>query len=185
LSIAPLLEIIHTPAPDEWARRNKNAFEALFGSPDGRYPKSAAKAVTIRAPEMNSESGVPFAAYIHPSNPQSGRYSGLSFVIFPVVDHPSLIGMVIGTQGLTPDEAILGRPGHARKVQAICSWLNQEYGKGKFVAWAKQDPTRTDVAVPAEVRNSWPAYRDVFDRYGKELYALYVRHPIAWQQRQR
>jgi 5-methylcytosine-specific restriction protein B len=82
--------------------------------------------------------------------------------------------MVIGTQGLTPDEAILGRPGHARKVQAICSWLNQEYGKGKFVAWAKQDPTRTDVAVPAEVRNSWPAYRDVFDRYGKELYALYA-----------
>jgi 5-methylcytosine-specific restriction protein B len=81
--------------------------------------------------------------------------------------------MVVGTQGLTPDEAILGRPGHARKVQAICSWLNEEYGKGKFVAWAKQDPTRTDVGTPVHVRNSWPAYKDVFDRYGKEMYGLY------------
>jgi 5-methylcytosine-specific restriction protein B len=122
---------------------------------------------------MSPEFGVPFAAYIHPSNPQSGPYSGLSFVMFPVLGHPCLIGMGVGTQGLTPDEAILGRPGHARKVQAICSWLNQEYGKGKFVAWAKQDPTRTDLAVPTNVRNAWPAYKDVFDRYGKEMYGLY------------
>jgi 5-methylcytosine-specific restriction enzyme B len=173
LSIAPLLDIIHVTASEGWAERNKKAFDALFGSPNGRYPKSAAKTVTVRAPEMNPDSGVPFAAYIHPSNPQSGPYSGFSFVVFPVADHPCLIGMVIGTQGLTPDEAILGRPGHARKMQAICSWLNQDYGKGKFVAWAKQDPTRTDLAVPTNVRDAWPAYKDVFDRYGKEMYALY------------
>ncbi|MGI8959384.1 MAG: McrB family protein [Bryobacteraceae bacterium] len=173
MSIAPLLDIIHTAALESWTERNKIAFDALFGSPDGRYPKSAAKATTLRAPEMNPEFGVPFAAYIHPSNPSSGPYSGLSFVIFPVADHPSLFGMVIGTQGLSPDEAILGRPGHARKVQAICSWLNHEYGGGEFVAWAKHDPTRTDIAIPASVRNAWPGYKDVFDRYGKEMYALY------------
>jgi 5-methylcytosine-specific restriction protein B len=141
MSISPLLEIIHNASAQEsWGERNKKAFDALFGSPDGRYPKSSAKAVTLRAPEMSADSGVPFAAYIHPSNPPSGPYSGLSFVIFPVADRPCLIGMVVGTQGLTPDEAILGRPGHARKAQAICSWLNHDYGKGEFVAWAKQDP---------------------------------------------
>src|SRR5713226_7354144 len=152
MSISSLLEIIHSASQDSWAERNKAAFNALFGSPEGRYSKSSSKAVTLRAPEMSPDSGVPFAAYIHPSNPPSGPYTGLSFVIFPAPDRLSLIGLVVGTQGLTPDETILGRPGHARKVQAICSWLNQQYGNGSLVAWAKQDPTRTDLAVPEGVR---------------------------------
>ena len=122
---------------------------------------------------MSPDSGVPFAAYIHPSNPPSGPYSGLSFVIFPVPNQQCLLGLVVGTQGLTPDEAILGRPGHARKAQAICSWLNRVYGDGNLVAWAKQDPTRSDLAVPDSVKQAWPAYKSVFDRYGKEMYALY------------
>jgi hypothetical protein len=33
----------------------------------------------------------------------------MSFVIFPVEGEPCLVAMVIGTQGLAPDEAILGR----------------------------------------------------------------------------
>jgi 5-methylcytosine-specific restriction protein B len=173
MSLAPLLDIVHATTQKLWTEVNKSAFEALFGSPDGRYAKAAAKEVTLRAPEMSADSGVPFAAYIHPSNPPSGPYSGLSFVIFPVPDQPCLIGMVVGTQGLTPDEAILGRPGHARKAQAICSWLNREYGGGRFVAWAKQDPTRTDLPVPESVAQGWPAYKSVFDRYGKEIYAIY------------
>jgi 5-methylcytosine-specific restriction protein B len=173
MSFALLLEVIHSSKQESWFERNKAAFEALFGSPEGRYPKQASKVTTLRAPEMSTDSGVPFAAYIHPSNPPSGPYSGLSFVIFPVPDHPCLIGMGVGTQGLAPDEAILGRPGHARKTQAICSWLNGEYGDGNFVAWAKQDPTRTDLSVPESVAKTWPAYKSVFDRYGKEMYALY------------
>src|SRR6202022_183310 len=152
MNITPLLDIIQTPRQDSWTERNKNAFDALFGSPTGRYPKPALKAITLRAPEMSPDFGVPFAAYIPPSNPPSGPYSGLSFVIFPVADERCLIGMGGGTQGLTPDEAILGRQGHARKTQAICSWLNQEYGAGTFVAWAKQDPTRTDLSIPDSVK---------------------------------
>ncbi len=173
MSLAPLIDIVHSSARNSWAERNKQAFARLFGSPNGRYPKHAEKELTLRAPEMSTDSGVPFAAYIHPSNPPSGPYSGLSFVMFPVPDQPCLVGMVVGTQGLAPDEAILGRPGHARKVQAICSWLNRDYGAGSFVAWAKQDPTRTDLAVPENVRQTWPAYKNIFDRYGKELYGLY------------
>ena len=173
MSVEPLLEIVHAATQVSWAQRNKVASDALFGSPDGRYPKLAEKTVKLRAPEMSEDSGVPFAAYIHPENPGSGAYSGLSFVIFPVRDQPCLVGMVVGTAGLTPDEPILGRPGHARKALAICSWLNKKHGAGSFVAWAKQDPTRTDLSVPENVRRTWPGYKNVFDRYGKEMYALY------------
>jgi 5-methylcytosine-specific restriction protein B len=173
MSLTTLLDIVHSLDQNLWSARNKAAFEALFGSPDGRYPKQASKALTLRAPEMSADTGVPFAAYIHPSNPPSGPYSGLSFVIFPVPDQPCLIGLVVGTQGLAPDEAVLGRPGHARKTQAICSWLNRDYGNGSFLAWAKQDPTRTDLSIPDSVKKSWPAYKSVFDRYGKEIYAIY------------
>lgn len=168
-----LLQVVHSQTQEGWSERNRAAYDALFGSPVGRYPKSAANVATLRAPEMGGDSGVPFAAYIHPSNPRSGPYSGLSFVVFPVPERPCLIGMIVGTQGLSPDEAILGRPGHARKTQAICSWLNREYGHGQFVAWAKQDPTRTDLPIPANIAKQWPEYKNIFDRYGKELYALY------------
>lgn len=173
MSIQLLLEVVHSLMLDSWAMRNEKAFSAFFGSPDGRYPKSASRSVTLRAPEIRPDSGVPFAAYIHPSNPPSGPYSGLSFVIFPVAEHPCLIGLVVGTQGLAPDETILGRPGHARKVQAICSWLNERSSNGNLVAWSKQDPTRTDLPVPQNVQKAWPAYKGVFERYGKEMYALY------------
>lgn len=67
-----------------------------------------------------------------------------------------------------------GRPGHARKVQAICAWLNKKHGRGKLVAWAKQDPVRTDLDVPSTVRTLFERYKQVFDRYGRVLYAIYA-----------
>lgn len=108
---------------------NQVAFEEIFGGQGGRYPESAKKTVALRAPEFRGGSGVPFAALIHPSNPDSGAYGGMSFVIFPVQDGPCMLALVVGTQGLSPDEAVLGRSGHARKTKAICNWLNKEYGQ--------------------------------------------------------
>ena len=177
MSLDLLIDTVHTGMTEDWQERNKKAFESLFGAPAGRYPKQAQEKVTLRAPSMTAESGIPFAAYIHPSNPPSGPYSGMSFVMFPLRDQPCLIGMVVGTQGLAPDEAVLGRPGHARKMQAICAWLNREFGKGSQVAWAKQDPTRVDLNIPKEVRQKWPAFQAVFERYGPVLYALF--HPTG------
>jgi 5-methylcytosine-specific restriction enzyme B len=168
-----LLDIIHKPELANWTERNETAFDTLFGSLAGRYPGRAKASLTVRAPGFKPDSGVPFAAYIHPSNASSGPYSGLSFVVFPVGDRPALIGMVVGTQGLAPDEAILGRPGHARKTQAIAAWLNRTYGKRDFLAWSKQDPTRTDIPIPESVVRVWPEYRSVFDRYGREMYTIY------------
>ena len=97
----------------------------------------------------------------------------MSFVMCPVDGEPCLIGMVIGTQGLSPDEAILGRPGHARKMQAICTWLNRSFGHGDRVAWSKQDPTRIDIPLPKTIQTSWSAYEKIFGRYGHVLYAVY------------
>lgn len=173
MSTTSIVDIIHSCSSGDWSERNKTAFEALFGTPGGRYPQSAEKEVSLRAPEMSPGSGVTFAAYISHSNPTSGPYGGLSFVMFPASDQPCLIGMVVGTQGLEPDQTVLGRPGHARKTHAICAWLNKEYGDGKRVAWAKQDPTRTDIRIPDDVTKDWPAYKSVFDRYGNVVYALF------------
>jgi len=158
-SLQPLLEIILKESKEPWNERNKQAFEALFGAPAGRYRATARDVVTLRAPEFSGDAGVPFAAYIHPSNPTSGPYGGMSFVIFPTPGEPCLVAMVVGTQGLSPDEAILGRPGHARKIQAICAWLNKQYGKGQQIAWAKQDPTRVDLDIPDSIKRLWSPTR--------------------------
>jgi 5-methylcytosine-specific restriction enzyme B len=171
MSFELLLDVIYSKKMENWKDRNKEALSALFGN---RYPKRAEKSVKLRAPDMQgSDTGVPYSAYIHPSNPDSGAYGGLCFVVFPVEGEHCLIEMGVGTQGLAPDEAILGRPGHARKMRAICEWLNHSFGHGQLVAWAKQDPTRIEVDVPETVQQAWPAYERVFKRYGKFMHAVY------------
>ena len=169
-----LLDIIYAP-PSDWTAENKQAFDQLFGSQAGRYPNRAQDSVKLRAPKMAEKDGVSFAAYIHPTNPDSGAYGGTSFVIFPVDGRPCLVGLVVGTQGLSPDEYILSRPGHARKVAAICNWLNQQSKEHPMVAWAKQDPTRIDLDIPDSIRKeNLSAYDSVIRRYGKVLYALFI-----------
>ncbi len=178
-SLDRLVGVIQSGTQTAWADRNKEAFQTLFGTPDGRYKKTAEKTWAVRAPEMSADSGVPFAAYIHADNPRSGPYSGMSLALFPIPGEPCLVSLIVGTQGLAPDEAILGKPGHARKAQAICAWLNRDFGNGEQIAWAKQDPTRTDIPVPDDLRLKWSAYKEVFDRYGKEMYALFRPVPEA------
>lgn len=180
--------VLKPPGGEVWTAANQTAFKSLLGAGGGRYPASAEKDVAVRAPAMDGDKGVPFAAYVHKQNPTSGAYGGMSFAIFPVAEGPCLVSLVVGTQGLSPDEAILGRPGHGRKVQAICEWLNHRFGKGSLVAWAKQDPVRTDLPVPDTVQKL-EAFADcasVFDRYGHVLYAVFrsadedaVRHALV------
>lgn len=170
MSLEKLVALVHDPPHDAngWKETNEAVFASLFGSESGRYPKSAADSVRLRAPWTE----VPFAAYIHPSNMGTGRYGGMSFAIFPAADAPCLISLCLGTDGLAPDEAILGRPGHARKVHAIAAWLNSKYGGGRQLAWAKHDPTQTEIAAP--VAADWSeVYRPVFDKYGSVIYLLY------------
>ena len=169
-----LLELIYVGHLNDWTQRSQEAFDEIFGSTAGRYPERAKQSVTLRAPTFRPESGVTFAALIHPSNPESGAYGGMSFVIFPVEGRPALLGMVIGTQGLSPDEEVLARPGHGRKVSAICNWLNKQYGKGEMLAWAKQDPARIDLDMPGNIKKLFSDYESVFKRYGRVIYGLYA-----------
>jgi len=169
-----LVELINTQGTEDWVNRCKAALAGLYSGQGGRYPDRAQKAATPRVPEIKADAGVPFGAIIHPSNPDSGPYGGMSFVVFPGLDAPCLVALCVGTQGLSPDEDVLARPGHARKVGAICEWLNHHHGKGKLCAWAKKDPVRTDLDVPANIVRQFPYYGRIFERYGKVLYAIYA-----------
>lgn len=175
MALDPLIDILlRRGVSDTWPEDNATAFRALFGASGGRYSAAAEKVVALRNPQIKNDAGVPFAAYIHPANPNSGPYGGMSIAIFPVEDGPCLLSFVVGTQGLSPDEDVLGRPGHARKVQALCGWLNAKHGRGRLVAWAKEDPVRTDQAMPENIAKQFSPYQGVFKRYGKELYAIYI-----------
>ena len=169
-----LIELIQTHGTQDWSKRCAKAFDELYSAKGGRYPERAQKAATPRIAEFKGDTGVPFGALIHPSNPNSGPYGGMSFVVFPVADAPCLVGLVVGTQGLSPDEAILARPGHARKVRAICAWLNHHHSKGKLIAWAKRDPVRTDLDVPENIIREFHLYGAIFEKYGKELYGIFT-----------
>src|SRR6188508_2693462 len=90
-------------APED---RLRPAIEALFGE---RYHKAAAKELQVRnayaLARDGEEGGVPYAGLIHPDNPTSGPYGGTSLVWFPA-EGCSLMGLGIGTRGISPDEGI-------------------------------------------------------------------------------
>jgi 5-methylcytosine-specific restriction protein B len=167
-----LLDLVYNHDLTTWSDDAEKAFTELFGSGTGRYSERARKAVQIRAPNFRSDDeNVPFATLIEPSNPTSGPYGGMSVGIFPVGGAPSLIALGTGTTGLHPDEAILARPGHARKAKAICETINRR--EKRFAAWAKHDPTRNDLSVPENVASSFEEYSAPLKRYGKDVHAIY------------
>jgi 5-methylcytosine-specific restriction protein B len=169
MSLEQIVDIIHSGDVGNWKDRNQTALDSIFGAANGRYPERAKSEVKLRAPDKE----IPFAAYIHGNTTNEGAYGGFSFVIFPVAGKPALFGLVVGTQGLDPDEAVLGRPGHARKIQAICAWLNSKFGSEHQVAWAKYDPTRIDISVPAKLQRDWSEFKDAFGKYSGVMYGLY------------
>jgi 5-methylcytosine-specific restriction protein B len=148
--------------------RLKPAIEALFGE---RYHKSAWKELQVRnayaLAREGEEGGVPYAGLIHPDNPTSGPYGGTSLVWFPA-DGCSLMGLGIGTRGISPDEGILTRPGHRRRIAALRRYL----ARHDVQAWAKPDPAALGIEVPQVVREWWPEFTGAFKRYGAEMYCF-------------
>ncbi|MGQ9917113.1 MAG: McrB family protein [Bryobacteraceae bacterium] len=170
MAIDELVSLVRKPIKQDWEKNHRRILDSFFGSNGGRYPSNAKESLKLRAPEGIE---VPYAAYIHPQNPDSGAYGGTSLVFFPQPqweNKPCLVGMVVGTQGLSPDEGVLSRPGHARKIRSICAWLNSRQPGS---AWAKQDPTRTDIRIPDAVAVRWPEMKKALERYGGEIYAVY------------
>jgi 5-methylcytosine-specific restriction protein B len=143
--------------------------EGLFGN---RYQKRHFAPTAIRDAYAlaagDAEDGVPFAGLIHPDNPPTGPYGGTSFVWFPTREHRSLLALVVGTRGLAPDEGILTRPGHRRRIAA----LRRHLAKKGVETWTKPDPSMLGVAVPKVVRDRLPGFEKALHRYGGEVYCL-------------
>ena len=122
-----LVDLVYTPK-NQWDSRARNAFDGVLKARflrvgDLTDRKGDEKRFQLRVNSDQKDGAVPYAALIPPEQELSGPYGGMSFVLFPAdeADRPALIAMGIGTNGLAPDEAILGRPGHARKCAAIAS----------------------------------------------------------------
>ena len=150
------------------------AMRGLFGS---RYHKRAASLLESDKPPFirnaygrgtGESEHVAYAGFINPDNPPSGPYGGASLVWFPR-EEGCLIGFVIGTRGLSPDEGILTRPGHRRRIASLRRYLA---GEGLSSTWARQDPASIGVPVPEIVTRALPAWASVFKRYGSEHYCL-------------
>jgi 5-methylcytosine-specific restriction protein B len=149
------------------------AVSSVFGE---RYPKRfAAGLEQDRPPFMRNAYGksggetehVAYAGFIHPENPSSGPYGGMSLVWFPS-EEGSLIAFVVGTRGLSPDEGVLLRPGHRRRISSLRDRMMAE-GVG---AWSRQDPAAVSNPVPESVARALGAWANVFKRYGNEMYCL-------------
>lgn len=110
---------------------------------------------------------VAYAGFINPDNPPSGPYGGTSLVWFPRPEG-CLIDFGIGTRGLSPDEGILTRPGHRRRIES----LRKHLVSLGVTAWARQDPATMGVPVPKVITDQLPVWKSVFDRYSNELYCL-------------
>ena len=153
-----------------------DAMRGIFGE---RYHKrSGVQLDAERPPFIRNAYGkggvetehIAYAGFINPDNPSSGPYGGTSLVWFPR-EEGCLIDFGIGTRGLSPDEGILTRPGHRRRVQSLRQHMIRI---GAEVAWARQDPATIGVPVPEAVTKLLPAWKPVFNRYGNELYCLAV-----------
>ena len=176
----PLVDLLYLPR-DHWddaVVRDKFAralSERYAHVKDVSTKRNDERKLQLRVNAQKDPKGVPFAALLPAEQEESGPYGGMSFVVFPPDGAgPSLVAMVVGTNGLAPDEEILGRPGHARKCAAVASWLNS---RSPGSAWAKRDPTRIDVDLPELLAEPLGAWKKACDSYGKVIYATF-RPPL-------
>lgn len=146
----------------------RSRVEAVFGE---RYPKAVLKDVQVRdayaLAREDAEGAVPWAGLINPDNPQSGPYGGTSLVWFPG-ETMSLVGFGVGTRGISPDEGILTRPGHRRRVAALRRLLAQM----DVLVWSKADPAALNVSVPKTFSSKLPEFAGTFKRYANEMYCV-------------
>jgi 5-methylcytosine-specific restriction enzyme B len=146
----------------------RSALTALFGH---RFPKAKEKDAQIRdafgLARSDGDDAVPYAGLINPDNPPSGPYGGTSVVWFPA-EHESLICLVVGTRGLSPDEGILTRPGHRRRIAALRRYL----ARLGVSAWSKPDPAALGTMVPKVVTERFPEWEPAIRKYGAEMYCF-------------
>lgn len=141
----------------------KGALEGLFE--DRYHSRNKPKDGFRDAYGLANDDGVAWAGMIAEENPPSGAYGAASIAWFPC-EGGSLLTFVVGTRGLAPDEGLLTRHGHQRRVSALRRHLS-DLGA---TAWSKPDPAAINVDVPEAARRLFPACAPVFQRYGNVIY---------------
>jgi len=116
----------------------------------------------FRVESLNADT--PYVGLINKDNPASGSYGGMSLVFFPNGEGELLVCFGIGTAGISPDEKILTRPGHRRKLIAI-----QKQFPG---LWVKEDPADLGKGIPSELKKGFPEFSKVFRAYDTLLYSF-------------
>ena len=175
-----VLDLAYAPRA-EWDALARPAFSSALSA---RYPrvrdltikKNEEQRFQLRVNADATDGARPFAALLPPDQELTGGYGGMSFVMFPAdkPGAPAIISMGVGSNGLAPDEAILGRPGHGRKCAAIASWLNT---RAAGAAWAKRDPVRIDLPLPRLLTQHLEPWENALKDYGRLLYATFVPAP--------
>ncbi len=167
-SVADLVHLLRSGLPDApgWEPTARAALAALFGE---RYHSRHGADVEIRDAYGRGPdpAHIPFAGLLPEGSATSGQYGGMSVVWFPRQRGGSLLTFVVGTLGLNPDEAILGRPGHRRHVAAMRTHLRRM----GVPAWTKPDPAALASPLPPAVTELFPAYAAALRRYGPFIYA--------------
>lgn len=117
----------------------------------------------LRVNLQKKDDAASYAGWITSENPTSGPYQGTSFVWFPGAQG-SVAVLVIGTDGFGADTAILGRPGHARRLRAI-----SRLHRGKV--WVKPDLLDVSTEVPNVIALKWPDISAALKAYTRVIYA--------------
>lgn len=157
---------------EDWKKETREALEELFGT---RFHTTHLKdrKKMIRVAPIRDEDGIAFAGLLPEESAESGPYGGMSLVWFPITSEEgegkSLLTFVCGTQGLAPDEEILGRPGHARNVQALGRAL-APFVDSKI--WTKPDPANIRASLPETAADRFAEFEGVFKKYGSLIYAM-------------
>lgn len=145
----------------------KQAIDGLFGE---RY--QAKSPFARRVVLTPTDDQIQFAGLVHQDSSSSGVYGGMSLIWFPVPAEGdekacSLLTLVCGTRGLSPDEQILGRPGHVRHLRALQRYLKKQIN---INSWVKPDPTNLSEAFPKLLQKSMHRFDSIFKRYGSHIY---------------
>jgi len=102
-------------------------------------------------------------------NPTSGPYQGTSLVWFPG-EGGSVVALVVGTDGFGADTAILGRPGHGRRLRAL-----SRLHSGRL--WVKPDVLDNATEVPDSIAAGWPTIDAAMKAYSRVVYAAAAVRP--------
>lgn len=146
--------------------KNSQIKPVLDGLFESRYHARSRPKDAFRDAYGLKDEGVPYAGVIAPENPNSGAYGGASIAWFPC-DGGTLITLVVGTKGLAPDEGLLTRHGHRRRVSALRNYLAQR----GIASWSKADPAAISTKMPEAARRQFSSCAAVFNRYGDVIYS--------------